>query len=169
MEGATGVSATKKRKEKARNALGDPVQLVFKSWDSVEEYKVMGYEGETVMVSPPLSESNLSSLTFPSQETARRHDLPSILATCGGHCECATCHVIITPIEPPALQPSDSGRPLAAIPQEAPVPEMTDEEDEQLEFAMGATDDSRLACQIPVSKELGDWVAQGGRIQLPRY
>jgi CRISPR/Cas system CMR-associated protein Cmr1 (group 7 of RAMP superfamily) len=51
LEGTTGVSATKKRKEKARNALGDPVQLVFKSWDNVYEYKVTGYEGETVMVS----------------------------------------------------------------------------------------------------------------------
>lgn len=51
LEGTTGASTTKKRKEKARNALGDPVQLVFKSWDNVEEYKVAGYEGETVMVS----------------------------------------------------------------------------------------------------------------------
>ncbi|ORY89767.1 Sucrase/ferredoxin-like-domain-containing protein [Leucosporidium creatinivorum] len=151
LEGTIGGSATRKRKEKARNALGDPVQLIFKSWDNVEEYKVMGYEGETVM------------------ETAKRHDLPSILATCGGHCECATCHVHIAPIEPPALQPSDSGRPLAAIPQEAPAPEMTDEEDEQLEFAMGADDNSRLGCQIPVTKDLGEWIAGGGRIQLPRY
>lgn len=62
IEGTTGESAPKKRKEKARNALGDPVQLVFKSWDNVDEYKVTGYEGESVMVSrrrfgPPLPPS----------------------------------------------------------------------------------------------------------------
>lgn len=49
------------------------------------------------------------------------------------------------------------------------MPELDDTEDEQLEYALGATDDSRLACQIPVTKELGEWIAGGGRIQLPRY
>lgn len=57
------------------------------------------------------------------QEVAKRHSLPSILATCGGHCECATCHVHLA--------------------EDAPQPEMRDEEDEQLEFAIGADDDSR--------------------------
>lgn len=75
---------------------------------------------------------------------------------------------VVSP-EPSLPAPSESGRPLAAVPVEAPLPEMTDEEDEQLEFAMGARDDSRLACQLPVSKELGEWVKEGGRIQLPRY
>lgn len=54
VDGTTGESALKrKRKEKARNALGDPVQLIFKSWDNVDEYNVTGYEGESVMVSLP--------------------------------------------------------------------------------------------------------------------
>ncbi|TKA51175.1 hypothetical protein B0A53_05639 [Rhodotorula sp. CCFEE 5036] len=122
--------------DEPRHELGDSVELVFKTFEG-EERRVSGYEGESVM------------------ETARRHELPSILATCGGHCECATCHVLI----PPAA--SAGGDP--------PLPEMTDEEDEQLEFAIGATDDSRLACQLPVTKELGKWIAKGGRIQLPRY
>ncbi|GAA5863910.1 hypothetical protein JCM3774_004415 [Rhodotorula dairenensis] len=122
--------------DEPRQALGDGVELVFKTFEG-EERRVSGYEGESVM------------------EIARRHELPSILATCGGHCECATCHVMIPPV------------PVAG--GDAPLPEMTDEEDEQLEFAIGATDDSRLACQLPVTKELGEWVKNGGRIQLPRY
>lgn len=49
VEGTTGAAAPK-RKEKARNALGDPVELVFKSWDNQDEWKVIGYEGESLMV-----------------------------------------------------------------------------------------------------------------------
>ncbi|GAA5987959.1 hypothetical protein JCM10908_007290 [Rhodotorula pacifica] len=123
--------------DEPRQALGDSVEVVFRTFEG-EERRVSGYEGESVM------------------ETARRHELPSILATCGGHCECATCHVLIPP-----SSASEEDAP--------PFPEMTDEEDEQLEFAIGATDDSRLACQLPVTKELGEWIKQGGRIQLPRY
>ncbi|GAA6002923.1 hypothetical protein JCM10207_001899 [Rhodosporidiobolus poonsookiae] len=143
------------RKEERRNELGDPVELRFVTFEG-EEIVVKGYEGESLM------------------ETARRHDLPSILATCGGHCECATCHVHLPPLLPaaPSSALTDSAPPArkpAAVPVFPPAPEMTDEEDEQLEFAIGADDDSRLACQIPVTKELGEWVAQGGRIKLPRY
>lgn len=76
-------------------------------------------------------------------------------ATCGGACECATCHV--------HLRPADHGKP-------APVPEVTDEEDDQLEYAMFADDDSRLACQIEITEDLVSWLEkQGGRVQLPRY
>ncbi|GJN91172.1 hypothetical protein Rhopal_004190-T1 [Rhodotorula paludigena] len=85
---------------------------------------------------------------------------------------CATCHVHVPPITPSPSSSSDlnsSARKPTPVPQLAPLPEMTDEEDEQLEFAIGADDDSRLACQLPVTKELADWVAQGGRIKLPRY
>ncbi|GAA6048485.1 hypothetical protein JCM3770_003781 [Rhodotorula araucariae] len=124
-----GADAADKADE-PRAALGDRVELAFVTFEG-DEIRATGYEGESVM------------------ETAKRHDLPSILATCGGHCECATCHVHLA--------------------EGAPQPEMRDEEDEQLEFAIGADDDSRLACQLPVTKELGAWVAQGGRIRLPRY
>ncbi|GAA5836606.1 hypothetical protein JCM11251_002675 [Rhodosporidiobolus azoricus] len=140
------------RKEEKRSVLGDPVDLVFVTYQG-EEIKVKGYEGESLM------------------ETARRHDLPSILATCGGHCECATCHVYLPPALPQTAVSSATAslRQPVPIPQPAPAPEMTDEEDEQLEFAIGADDDSRLACQIPVTKELGEWCEQGGKIKLPRY
>lgn len=36
-------------KQKSRVALGDKVDLVFKTWDG-DELKVVGYLGETVMV-----------------------------------------------------------------------------------------------------------------------
>lgn len=49
------------------------------------------------------------------------------------------------------------------------MPDLTDEEEEQLDFAMGRKDDSRLACQVPVTKALGEWVKSGGVIGLPRY
>lgn len=141
--------------DEPRQALGDSVELVFRTHEG-EERRVNGYEGESLMVCClPLSLDESLADAMSPQETARRHDLPSILATCGGHCECATCHVLI----PPA----------ASAGGDAPLPEMTDEEDEQLEFAIGATDDSRLACQLPVTKELGEWVKKGGKIQLPRY
>ncbi|BGP16906.1 hypothetical protein JCM10213v2_004914 [Rhodosporidiobolus nylandii] len=149
---AQGGGVKRGKKEERRNELGDPVEVVFATFEG-EERRVKGYEGETLM------------------ETARRHDLPSILATCGGHCECATCHVHIPPLlaSPSSSAVAASGRQPTPVPQDAPLPEMTDEEDEQLEFAIGADDDSRLACQIPVTRGLGEWCARGGRVKLPRY
>lgn len=116
--------------------------------------------------------------------------------------QCATCHVHIRPLESTTTSSSSSSTPSAetrqptAIPElPSTLPEMTDEEDEQLDFAIGADDDSRfvtpffclclfrestdtndsprrnnrLACQIPVTRELGEWIKRGGRIHLPRY
>ncbi|GAA5977944.1 hypothetical protein JCM11641_004340 [Rhodosporidiobolus odoratus] len=149
----SGSAEAKGRKEERRNELGEVVELRFVTYEG-EERVVKGYEGETLM------------------ETGLRHDLPSILAICGGHCECATCHVHLPPLRPSppssSIAPSSSRQPTP-VPQDAPIPEMTDEEDEQLEFAIGADDASRLACQIPVTRELGEWCAKGGRIKLPRY
>lgn len=80
-----------------------------------------------------------------------RADLPSIVALCGGVSECATCHCMISRQE------------------EAHLPPISDEEEEQLDFAMGRSDDSRLSCQIPITAALGEWVKKGGIIDLPRY
>lgn len=136
--GLMNTSRSRMREGKPRVALGDPVELKFLTWDLEEEFLVTGFENESLM------------------ETARRNDLPSILATCGGNCECATCHVHIKPTSDAAAS-------------KPPLPELSDEEEEQLEFAMGRDDTSRLACQIPVTKELGEWLAAGGTIGLPRY
>lgn len=51
LEGTSGEpAAAKKRKEKVRSELGDPIELLFRSWDGRDEYRVKGYEGESVMV-----------------------------------------------------------------------------------------------------------------------
>jgi ferredoxin len=103
-----------------------------------------------------------------------RNDLDSIVATCGGFCECATCHVHLSAIPYPVSPPTTAltgGRTLIKPPADlVPVlPEMTDEEEEQLEFAMGRKTTSRLSCQLPVTKELGEWCKKGGFIGLPQY
>lgn len=64
--------------------------------------------------------------------------------------QCATCHMYISPT--------------------APLPRMSDAEDDMLAYAIGRKDDeSRLGCQIDITPELAEWIAQGGRIRLPRF
>jgi 2Fe-2S ferredoxin len=69
-------------------------------------------------------------------ETAINNDIPGILATCGGSCSCATCHVYVEDswlerLPPPALEESD-----------------------MLDTAHDLKDSSRLSCQIKVTEEL---------------
>jgi 2Fe-2S ferredoxin len=69
-------------------------------------------------------------------ETAVDNDIPGILATCGGSCSCATCHVYVddgwaAKLPPPALEESD-----------------------MLDTAHDLKDTSRLSCQLVVSEEL---------------
>lgn len=67
-----------------------------------------------------------------------RNNLPGIVAECGGGCSCATCHVW--------LAKEASGY----------FAEMSDEEEELLEFLDEFTPESRLSCQLVVSEECGD-------------
>jgi ferredoxin, 2Fe-2S len=70
-------------------------------------------------------------------EHARNNDVPGILAECGCNLACATCHVYV--VEPW----------LAALPPP------TDIEAEMIEGAAAATTpESRLACQLIMSKDL---------------
>ncbi|GAA97591.1 uncharacterized protein L969DRAFT_94733 [Mixia osmundae IAM 14324] len=85
------------------------------------------------------------------KDALRRHEY--VEATCGGACECATCAVAFI---------DASEIPL-------PAPAISDEELDQLEFAITRKDTSRLCCQIPLTKELADWNERGGIIELPRY
>jgi 2Fe-2S ferredoxin len=69
-------------------------------------------------------------------ETAVNNDIPEILATCGGSCACATCHVYVAEewferLPPPALEESD-----------------------MLDTAHDLKPNSRLSCQIVVTEEL---------------
>jgi 2Fe-2S ferredoxin len=69
-------------------------------------------------------------------ETAINNDIPGILATCGGSCSCATCHVYVDEewfdkLPPPELEESD-----------------------MLDTAHDLQENSRLSCQITVTDEL---------------
>ena len=69
-------------------------------------------------------------------ETAINNDIPGILATCGGSCSCATCHVYVEEswferLPPPALEESD-----------------------MLDTAHDLKDNSRLSCQIKVTDDM---------------
>jgi len=69
-------------------------------------------------------------------ETAINSDVPGILATCGGSCSCATCHVYV----------DDSWV------DKLPAPEL--EEMDMLDTAHDLQENSRLSCQIKVTEEL---------------
>jgi 2Fe-2S ferredoxin len=71
--------------------------------------------------------------------------VPGILADCGGSCSCATCHCFI-----------DDG-------WFARVPAAGAEELELLECALGATEQSRLSCQVRVNAGLDGLV-----VRLPK-
>lgn len=133
-----------KKKAKVKSELGDPVTLTFVTYDE-EVITAVGYEGETLM------------------EVGVRNDFETIQAQCGGHCECATCHIHLIPPDLPIHEAASNGRIPIAVPI-AVLPPVSEEEEDQLEFAMGRRDDSRLSCQINVTKELTSWT-----IELPRY
>jgi 2Fe-2S ferredoxin len=69
-------------------------------------------------------------------ETAVEHMIPGIDADCGGACACATCHVYVDGEWVSKLGPKD------------------DMEDSMLDFAEDVRDNSRLSCQLMVTKEL---------------
>jgi ferredoxin len=57
--------------------------------------------------------------------------------TCEGAMACSTCHVLVSGADAPRLPPP------------------TEEEDDMLDFAVGASRASRLACQIVLTAEIG--------------
>ncbi|WVW80720.1 hypothetical protein I302_102706 [Kwoniella bestiolae CBS 10118] len=111
------------------------------------ELKFKTFEGELKVVRAKVG-SNLL-------DVGKENDLPSLEGVCGGNLECATCHLYL-----PSSPSSGS----------APISEPTEEEDDMLGYALGYRDgESRLGCQIPVTKELGEWCKNGGVIGLPRF
>ncbi len=66
-------------------------------------------------------------------EVLKMHELP-VEGTCGGMALCSTCHVYIK--------------------SDHQIPEMKENEEEMLDQAFFVEDDSRLACQIFITKEL---------------
>ncbi len=69
-------------------------------------------------------------------EAAIRNNVPGIDADCGGACACATCHVYV---DTAYLEKTGSREAM---------------EQSMLDFAEGVQENSRLSCQIQVSKEL---------------
>lgn len=77
-------------------------------------------------------------------ETAIGNEVPGILASCGGSCSCATCHVYVDDAWWGKLS------------------ERTYEEEDMLDTAHDVRPTSRLSCQIKVTEEL-----DGLRVQTP--
>jgi 2Fe-2S ferredoxin len=69
-------------------------------------------------------------------ETAMRNDVPGIIASCGGSCACATCHVHVDEAW------------MALVGERSP------EEEDMLDSAIDVGPTSRLSCQIKVVEEL---------------
>lgn len=69
-------------------------------------------------------------------EAIRDYGLTDEFALCGGHCSCATCHVIIEEAFVPKLNPLAEG------------------EDGLLDGADDRQAGSRLSCQVPLSSDL---------------
>jgi ferredoxin, 2Fe-2S len=68
-------------------------------------------------------------------EAAVKHDIPGIVAECGGACSCATCHVYI----------DDAWHGVAGEPSEM--------EEDMLDFASDVHAESRLSCQIRITAD----------------
>lgn len=68
-------------------------------------------------------------------ETAIKHNIPGIVAECGGACSCATCHIYV----------DEAWRAATGEPSEM--------EEDMLDFAYDVRAESRLSCQIRVKAE----------------
>jgi len=78
-------------------------------------------------------------------EAAVKHAVPGIDADCGGACACATCHVYV---DPEWLEKTGEAGSM---------------EQSMLDFANDVETNSRLSCQIKLSKELDGLV-----VRLPK-
>jgi 2Fe-2S ferredoxin len=81
-----------------------------------QSYSVDGEIGQTVM------------------ETAIKHDVPGIVAECGGACSCATCHVYV----------ETDWREVTGEPSQM--------EEDMLDFAFDVRPESRLSCQLRIAE-----------------
>jgi 2Fe-2S ferredoxin len=82
-----------------------------------------------ITIDVPIGESLMRAATS--------NGIDTILGTCGGALACATCHIFVDPEH------------------RAQLPEMSDDENEMLEYAAaGRQEGSRLSCQIVMTDEL---------------
>jgi 2Fe-2S ferredoxin len=89
----------------------------------------ISFAGDTNQVAVPIDDSVM--------EGAIKNGIDGIVAECGGACQCATCHVYVDESFLGLLNP------------------IKEDEDEMLNTtAAERRSNSRLGCQIPVTKEL---------------
>jgi 2Fe-2S ferredoxin len=89
----------------------------------------ISYAGDTNQVNVPIGDSVM--------EGAIKNGIDGIVAECGGACQCATCHVYVDEAFLGLLKP------------------IQEDEDEMLNTTFcPRRPNSRLGCQIPVTKEL---------------
>jgi 2Fe-2S ferredoxin len=69
-------------------------------------------------------------------ETAIKHEVPGIVAECGGACSCATCHVYVD-----EAWKDKTGK-------------ASEMEEDMLDFAVDVRPTSRLSCQIRITDAL---------------
>lgn len=75
-------------------------------------------------------------------EGAVKNAIPGIDADCGGACACSTCHVYVDPAW------------VGRLPRREPM------EEDMLDFAYQPQENSRLTCQLKVTKELDGLVVR---------
>jgi ferredoxin, 2Fe-2S len=95
----------------------------------------ISHAGDTRQVSVPIGDSVM--------EGAIKNGIDGIVAECGGACQCATCHVYVDEAFLDLLNP------------------MQEDEDQMLNTtASERRSNSRLGCQIRVTKELNGLIVQ---------
>jgi 2Fe-2S ferredoxin len=75
-------------------------------------------------------------------QAAVHNSIPGITADCGGACACGTCHVYIDPAWQQAVGPAN------------------EIESGMLEFAIDPHENSRLSCQVKITKALNGLVVR---------
>jgi ferredoxin, 2Fe-2S len=71
-----------------------------------------------------------------AMQAATDHMVPGIIGDCGGNCACATCHVYVDAVWEAKLQPP------------------SEQERAMIECALHVQANSRLSCQIAVTRDL---------------
>ena len=89
---------------------------------------IVDRDGEAHLVDAP-TDMNMNLM-----EVCKMHELP-VEGTCGGMAMCASCHCYI-------------------LNKDHLMPEKSYEEEDMLDQAFFVEDNSRLGCQIPITKEL---------------
>ena len=117
------------------STLTDLMSLFGKKQKDTASVTYISYAGDTLQVSVPIGDSVM--------EGAIKNAIEGIVAECGGACQCATCHVYVDEAFLGRLDP------------------IQEDEDQMLNTtASERRTNSRLGCQIPVTKELDGLVVR---------